>query len=248
MKNKLRLLLASIIITTLVMIGCNIRPDDLFDDSDLIPAILAGGRVYDYFPGSTVRNEHRATVVNLGNRWWYVSADMSWEGEQVGSSGIFGGTIRYQMVIAKDSMPFFANPANEETLQVTVRILGRGDPQPQRIGGMCFWEYFNDRLESTKAGIISQGIGASSLSPSLFMNEVAPQTNRSLAGAAGNHDGQRNREILDKFGISLNLMIPIRLVGRAHTTYISNHTDVWRGWEYGEMPSWGWGQNWQEHR
>ena len=240
MKNKLRLLLASIIITALVMVGCNIRPDDIVvDDSDLIPAILAGGTVpLPYFPYSTVSNYHNATVVDLGDRW-YVSADMDFNG-QLGQSLIHGGTIRYQMIIAKDRMDFFANPANKNTLQVTVTIANTRQTEPQNVGGMCFWEYFNDRFESTRAGIEAQGSGAILLTAPVFIREVAPQTNRSLAGADA-VKGEHNRRILDELGISLNLMIPLTLHNQQGATFSIEDNPAWPGMPY-EMPNFGWGQ------
>ena len=241
MKNKLRLLLATIIITALVMVGCNIRPDDLVvDDSDLIPAILAGGTRPVYFPGNTVRNYHNATVVDLGDRW-YVSADFSINDGQIGQSLIHGGIIRYQMIIAKDLMDFFANPANERTLQVTVTISGTSSTNPQSVGGMCFWKYFNDRLASTEQGIIDQGTAASLLAAPVFIREVAPQTNRSLAGADGNPNGGYNRQILDELGISLNLMIPLTLRNHVGNTFTAKGNPAWPGMPY-EMPHFGWGQ------
>ena len=235
MKNKLRLLLASIIITALVMVGCNIRPDDIVvDDSDLIPALLAVGIVP--WP-SSIENTHNARVVDLGDRW-YVSADMYFN-EQLGDSRITGGIIRYQMIIAKSHMDIFAD--NPRTLRVTVTIAGTPRTEEQSVGGMCFWEYFNDRFKSTKAGIEDQGRNADLLTPSVFITHVAPQTNRSLAGADGNPDGQYNRQILDELGISLNLMIPLNLRSRAGNTFTAEGNQAWPGMPY-EMPHFGWGQ------
>ena len=246
MKIKLRILLATIIITALVMAGCNIRPDDIeVDDTDLIPIVLAGYEIpLPNFPNSSVPNTHRARVVDLGDRW-YVSADIGFN-RRIGESGVAAGTIRYRMVIAKDRMVFFA--ANEETLRVTVSIAGISRTNPQSIGGMNFWEYFNSQLQSTKDGIAGQPDGSVMLSTSSFMNDVAPQTNRSLAGAYGNPDGQRNREILDRLGISLNLMIPITLTNQFGATVHIENSIAWPGWSDGKMPNFGWGSDWVEAR
>ena len=241
MKNKLSLLLPTIIIAALVMIGCNIRPDDLVvDDSDLIPALLAGGMVpLPNFPNSNVPNEHRATVVYLGGRW-YVSADMSFD-KQLGQSQIHGGTIRYQMIIAEDSMDFFADPANKRTLRVTVRVAGTSRTEEQSVGGICFWKYFNDRLESTRAGIETQHSAARFLTAPVFIRDVAPQTNRSLAGADA-VKGEYNRRILYELGISLNLMIPITLRNQ-QDTFTADGNPAWPGMPH-EMPHFGWGKDW----
>ena len=241
MKNKLRLLLAPIIVIALVLAGCNIRPDDLVvDDSDLIPALLPGGTRPAVFPNSnSVPNFHNAWVVDLGDRW-YVSADFILNDGQIGQSFIHGGVIRYQMIIAKDRMDFFADPANERTLQVTVTISGTSSTSPQSVGGMCFWKYFNDRLASTKQGIIDQGTAASLLSAPVFIRDVAPQTNRSLAGAGGNQYSLDNRQILDELGISLNLMIPLTLRNPVNT-FTAEGNPAWPGMP-NEMPHFGWGQ------